>query len=376
MSDREKVLVAMSGGVDSSAVCLLLQDQGYEVVGMTMRVWDLPQQFSTPGQEHPDFIQSAQELAQRLGIEHHVVDVREEFRHTIVQNFLDEYRSGRTPNPCVLCNRKFKFRLLVEMADRLGCKWMATGHYVQVEEKDDFAYLLMGDDVRKDQSYFLWRVPQQTLKRCLFPLGKMEKPEVRKYLDGKGFALRAKQSESMEVCFVERDYRDFLRQQLPDLAEQVKGGAYVDAGGRKLGEHQGVPFYTVGQRKGLGIALGNPAYVLRLNPEKNTIVLGSEEELRTSRLLTEVPEVVNEAEFFSTQDLTVRIRYHSKPVACKVYRLDDGRMLVETAEQVSAVTPGQSAVFYIGNRLVGGAYIASQKGIGGVIAVMKASDKK
>lgn len=376
MSDREKVLVAMSGGVDSSAVCLLLQDQGYEVVGMTMRVWDLPQQFSTPGQEQPDFIQSAQELAQRLGIEHHVVDVREEFRHTIVQNFLDEYRSGRTPNPCVLCNRKFKFRLLVEMADRLGCKWMATGHYVQVEEKDDFAYLLMGDDVRKDQSYFLWRVPQQTLKRCLFPLGKMEKPEVRKYLDGKGFALRAKQSESMEVCFVERDYRDFLRQQLPDLAEQVKGGAYVDAGGRKLGEHQGVPFYTVGQRKGLGIALGNPAYVLRLNPEKNTIVLGSEEELRTSRLLTEVPEVVNEAEFFSTQDLTVRIRYHSKPVACKVRRLDDGRMLVETAEQVSAVTPGQSAVFYIGNRLVGGAYIASQKGIGGVIAAMKTSDEK
>lgn len=376
MSNREKVLVAMSGGVDSSAVCLLLQDQGYEVVGMTMRVWDLPQQFASPDQAQPDFIQSAQELAQRLGIEHHVVDVREEFRHTIVQNFLDEYRGGRTPNPCVLCNRKFKFRLLAEMADRLGCQWMATGHYVQVEEKGDFAYLLMGDDVRKDQSYFLWRVPQQTLKRCLFPLGKMGKPEVRKYLDEKGFALRAKQSESMEVCFVERDYRDFLRQQLPDLAEQVKGGAYVDAGGKKLGEHLGVPFYTVGQRKGLGIALGAPAYVLRLNPEKNTIVLGSEEELKTTFLLTETPEVVDEQEFFSAHDLTVRIRYHSNPVACRVRRLDDGRMLVETAEQVSAVTPGQSAVFYIGNRLIGGAYIASQKGIGGVMAAMKTSGEK
>lgn len=371
MLKREKVLVAMSGGVDSSAVCLLLQDQGYEVVGMTMRVWDLPQQFASPDQEQPDFILSAQELATRLGIKHHVVDVREEFRHTIVQNFLDEYRGGRTPNPCVLCNRKFKFRLLAEMADRLGCQWMATGHYVQVEEKDDFAYLLMGDDVRKDQSYFLWRVPQQTLKRCLFPLGKMEKPEVRKYLDEKGFALRAKQSESMEVCFVERDYRDFLRQQLPDLAEQVKGGAYVDAGGKKLGEHLGVPFYTVGQRKGLGIALGAPAYVLRLNPEKNTIVLGSEEELKTTFLLTEAPEVVDEQEFFTAQDLTVRIRYHSNPVPCKVRRLDDGRMLVETADKVSAVTPGQSAVFYIKNRLVGGAYIASQKGIGGVVAAMQ-----
>lgn len=376
MTKREKVLVAMSGGVDSSAVCLLLQDQGYEVVGMTMRVWDLPQQFASPDQAQPDFILSAQELAARLGIEHHVVDVREEFRHTIVQNFLDEYRGGRTPNPCVLCNRKFKFRLLAEMADRLGCQWMATGHYVQVEEKDDFAYLLMGDDVRKDQSYFLWRVPQQTLKRCLFPLGKMEKPEVRRYLDEKGFALRAKQSESMEVCFVERDYRDFLRQQLPDLAEQVKGGAYVDAGGRKLGEHLGVPFYTVGQRKGLGIALGAPAYVLRLNPEKNTIVLGSEEELKTTFLLTEAPEVVDEQEFFTAQDLTVRIRYHSNPVPCKVRRLDDGRMLVETAEQVSAVTPGQSAVFYIKNRLVGGAYIASQKGLGGLVAAMKSSGEK
>ena len=376
MSNREKVLVAMSGGVDSSAVCLLLQDQGYEVVGMTMRVWDLPQQFASTDQAQPDFILSAQELAARLGIEHHVVDVREEFRHTIVQNFLDEYRGGRTPNPCVLCNRKFKFRLLAEMADRLGCRWMATGHYVQVEEKGDFAYLLMGDDVRKDQSYFLWRVPQQTLKRCLFPLGKMEKPEVRRYLDEKGFALRAKQTESMEVCFVERDYRDFLRQQLPDLAEQVKGGAYVDAGGKKLGEHLGVPFYTVGQRKGLGIALGAPAYVLRLNPEKNTIVLGSEEELKTTFLLTEAPEVVDEQEFFTAQDLTVRIRYHGNPVPCKVRRLDDGRMLVETAEQVSAVTPGQSAVFYIKNRLVGGAYIASQKGIGGVVAAMKTSGEK
>lgn len=370
---REKVLVAMSGGVDSSAVCLLLQDQGYEVLGMTMRVWDLPQQFSTPDQEQPDFIQSAQDLARRLGIEHHVVDVREEFRNVVVQNFLDEYLAGRTPNPCVLCNREFKFRLLAQMADKLECQWMATGHYVRVEKRGDLTYLLMGDDVRKDQSYFLWRVPQTTLQRCLFPLGKMGKPEVRRYLDEKGFALRAKQSESMEVCFVERDYRDFLKQQLPNLAEQVKGGVYVDAGGKKLGEHLGVPFYTVGQRKGLGIALGNPAYVLRLNPEKNTIVLGTEDDLKTNYLLIEAPEVVSETEFYAAKDLTVRIRYHSQPVNCKVYPQSDGRVLVETAEKVSAVTPGQSAVFYIKNRLVAGAYIASQKGIGGVVAAMKTS---
>ena len=192
----------------------------------------------------------------------------------------------------------------------------------------------------------------------------MEKSQVRAYLDEKGFAVRARQSESMEVCFVEGDYRDFLRRYRPELARQVEGGLYVNAQGKTLGRHLGVPFYTVGQRKGLGIALGSPAYVLRLNAEKNTIVLGNEQDLLTDVFFAEQPEWVNEDAFFSCPSLAVRIRYHATPVACTVQRLDNGLLLVRTAEKVSAVTPGQSAVFYEDERIVGGAVIANQKGIG------------
>lgn len=360
---KKKVLVAMSGGVDSSAVCLMLQDEGYEVVGMTMRVFDLDRQFGE-GDDQPDFVRSARQLANRLGIEHHVADVRAEFKDTIVRYFMDEYEAGRTPNPCVCCNRDFKFRLMQEWADRLGCEMMATGHYVRTERgADNNVYLLMGDDARKDQSYFLWRVPQEALRRCLFPLGTMEKPQVRAYLDAKGFAVRARQSESMEICFVEGDYRDFLREHRSELAEKVRGGRYVNALGQTIGTHEGVPFYTVGQRKGLGIALGKPAYVVRLNAEKNTVVLGEADDLTATAFFAEDDQLVNETAFMASDKLSVRIRYHSLPVPCRVKRLADGRLLVRTSQPVSAVTPGQSAVFYEGRRLVGGAFIASQKGI-------------
>lgn len=363
MKEKKKVLVAMSGGVDSSAVCMLLQDAGYEVAGMTMRVWDLPGHFSA-GSDVPGFIADAQALAAQLGIEHHVIDARKPFSENIVRYFVDEYRAGRTPNPCVRCNRDFKFSLLAGLADRLGCAYMATGHYVRTEEHGGKKYLLMGDDVRKDQSYFLWRVPREIIDRCIFPLGGMTKDEVRGYLRAKGQTVRAGQGESMEVCFVEGDYRDFLRTECPGLADEVAGGRFVDATGRTLGEHLGVPFYTVGQRKGLGIALGHPAYVLRLNAEKNTIVLGDADGLLAKAFLAEDAVIADEDEFFGTSRLSVRIRYHSHPVPCCVERLSDGRLLVRTESEVSAVTPGQSAVFYVGRRLVGGAVISSQKGIG------------
>lgn len=360
---KKKVLVAMSGGTDSSAVCMMLQEAGYEVSGLTLRVWDLPRQLAGGG-DVPDFIQKAQRLAGRLGIPHRVVDVRERFRDSVVRYFLDEYENGRTPNPCVVCNRDFKFRLLVEEADRQGCQWVATGHYVKTARQDGRTYLLMGDDPRKDQSYFLWRVPQEALARCVFPLGGMEKTAVRKYLCRRGFEPEANQGESMEICFVEGDYRDFLLRERPSAGGEDRCGWFTDTTGRKLGEHRGVPFYTVGQRKGLGIALGKPAYVLRLNAEKKTVVLGDENELKTRVFFAEDMQCVCREEFFGRPDLTVRIRYHSQPVACSVNGLPDGRLLVRTAGDVSAVTPGQSAVFYVGKRLVGGAVIASQKGIG------------
>ena len=353
----------MSGGIDSTAACLMLQEQGYEVVGLTMRVFDVPSQLDAEGT--PRVIIEAREVSQRLGIEHYVADEREEFRAKIVSYFMDEYMQGRTPNPCVMCNPLFKFRLLVEWADKLDCAFIATGHYVQTVCDKGHYYIVTGDDAQKDQSYFLWNLGQEVLSRCIFPLGGWKKPDVRQYLADKGFTLKAKEGESMEVCFIEGDYRDFLREHRPEIDTTIGQGKFVDMAGRTLGTHQGYPYYTIGQRKGLGIALGKPAYVLKLNPEKNTVMLGDAEQLRTRYMLVEKLRLVDEDQFFKEVNLSVRIRYRSQSIPCEIVReVEDGRVLVRFLSEVSAVTPGQSAVFYVENRLVGGAFIASQRGIG------------
>ncbi|RHP67030.1 tRNA 2-thiouridine(34) synthase MnmA [Bacteroides sp. OF04-15BH] len=368
---KKKVLVGMSGGIDSSSVCLMLKDKGYEVIGITMRVWDLPQHFSEPGQEQPNHVMQARELAERLGIEHYVADERASFKDVVVRNFIDEYLNGRTPNPCVMCNPTFKFRMLMEWADRLGCDYIATGHYVQKVEQDGSVYLKCGADTKKDQSYFLWRLSQEVLRRCIFPLGDTTKDKVRAYLTEKGFEAKARGGESMEVCFIPGDYREFLKEQLPDLEQKVGPGDFVDEQGHKLGRHQGFPFYTVGQRKGLGIALGKPAFVLKINPQKNTVMLGDADRLMTEYMLVEQPNWVN-ADALPAEGLAVRIRYRSKPIPCtlkKVNRLWEEKdakgdlYLVHFHEPASAVTPGQSAVFYVDDLVVGGGYIVSQKGI-------------
>lgn len=361
--NNRRVLIGMSGGIDSTAACLMLQEQGYEVVGITMRVFDLASQLDEQGE--PRFISEAREVASRLGIEHHVADEREGFRDKIVQYFIDEYMQGRTPNPCVMCNPLFKFRVLTEWADHLDCAYIATGHYVQTVCENNHYYIVTGDDPQKDQSYFLWGLGQEVLSRCVFPLGGWKKSDVRQYLIDKGFALKAKEGESMEVCFIEGDYRDFLREHCPEIEDKVGQGKFVDTAGRTLGTHQGYPYYTIGQRKGLGIALGKPAYVLKLNPEKNTVMLGDAQGLVTQYMLIEGLKVVDEERFLSEENLSVRIRYRSKSVPCSIVReVEDGRVLVRFDNEVSAVTPGQSAVFYVGNRLVGGAFIASQRGMG------------
>lgn len=348
---KQKVLVGMSGGIDSTATCLMLREQGYDIVGLTLWVWG----------EKP--VEAAQ-LAEQMGIEHHIADEREAFRKIIVQNFIDEYRQGRTPNPCVMCNPLFKFRILTEWADRLGCDFIATGHYTRLEEHGGHIYILTGDDDKKDQSYFLWRLSQEVLRRCIFPLGTLTKPQVRDYLRSKGYKLKAEEGESMEVCFIKGDYRDFLREHSPEIDQEIGKGWFVNAAGVKLGEHKGFPYYTIGQRKGLEIALGKPAYVLKINPQKNTVMLGDAEELKTSHMLVEDDRFVDEAEAMNSPQLSVRIRYRSKPIPCTLRRLDDGRLLVSFQSEASAIAPGQSAVFYIGNRLVGGSFIASQRGIG------------
>ena len=367
-SKEKRVLVGMSGGIDSSATCIMLQEQGYEVVGVTMRTWDVASQFATPDQEEPNFILEARALAERLGIEHHVADVREEFKQVIVKYFIDEYMQGRTPNPCVMCNPLFKERLLCEWADKMDCAWISTGHYCRLEERNGYLYIIAGDDVTKDQSYFLWRLPQEILRRFIFPLGNYTKQEVREYLKDKGFEAKAKDGESMEVCFIEGDYRDFLRQQIPDIDTKIGPGYFVDSKGVKIGQHKGFPYYTIGQRKGLGIALGHPAHVLRINAEKNTVMLGTADDLKTEYMLVEDALLVDADEVLQCENLTVRIRYRSKPIPCQVLPLEDGKMLVRFLDEASAIAPGQSAVFYDGQRVLGGAFIASQRGIYKVIA--------
>ena len=364
MTKDKRVLVGMSGGIDSSAACIMLQEQGYEVVGVTMRTWDIPSHFSSPEQEQPDEIVEAQTVAARLGIEHHVADVREEFRKVIVQYFIDEYMRGRTPNPCVMCNPLFKERILCEWADRTGCQWIATGHYCQIEKRNGHCYIVTGDDAAKDQSYFLWKLPQEILERMLLPLGGMTKETVREYLAQKGFEAKAKGGESMEICFIDKDYRDFLREHCPDIDERIGPGWFVDSKGLKLGQHKGFAYYTIGQRKGLGIALGEPAYVLKINPEKNTVMLGNADQLKTEYMLVEPPVAPDIEELLTCPNLSVRIRYRSRPIPCQVLRLpDNGYLLVKFATEASAITPGQSAVFYDGNRVLGGGFIASQQGI-------------
>ncbi|MBR4065410.1 MAG: tRNA 2-thiouridine(34) synthase MnmA [Bacteroidaceae bacterium] len=369
MFAEKSVLVGMSGGIDSTAVCCMLLEQGFRVEGLTFVTCDAGLKA----------VEAAAALAERLGIPHHVADVRARFKETVIGPFVDSYLAGYTPNPCVNCNPLVKFALLEEWADRLGCAHIATGHYVKVEsgewkvesgewkvesgkskEGECKYYIVTGDDDRKDQSYFLWRLTQRQLSRVIFPLGGMEKPQVVEYLKERGFGNVASGGESMEVCFIPGDYRSFLRENVPDIDSRFGGGAFVDCNGRVLGKHAGFPFYTVGQRKGLGIALGYPAYVLKINAAKNTVMLGTEEQLLVHHMLVEEPQWVDDV----PQNLKVRVRYRSRPVACDAPgAVGDGRWLVRLHEPVPAIAPGQSAVFYVGNAVVGGAFIADQRGI-------------
>lgn len=360
LSEKKKVLVGMSGGIDSSAVCMLLQDQGYEVLGITLRMWDIPSHFSTLGQKEPDHVLEARSLAERLAIPHYTLDVRDEFRKTVVQSFINEYLRARTPNPCVMCNLYFKWKYLLDEADRLECDYIATGHYARITQNMNRYILEKGLDPKKDQSYFLWRLGQKELSRTLFPLGNITKEEIKTYVLQKGFKEKVEKKESMEVCFIENDYRDFLLQQIPNLNEVVGKGFFVDKKGKKLGLHKGFPFYTIGQRKGLEIALGHPAYVIKINPYKNTIRLGDKEDLLTTEMLVESPVINIPIDQISDREIQIRIRYRSPAIRGTLFLTDDNYIVVKFKEPVSAVTPGQSAVFYSGNQVIGGGIISDQ----------------
>ena len=345
MKERNKrVLVGMSGGIDSIATCLMLQEQGYEIVGVTMRVWG-------------DEPQDARELAARMGIEHYVADERIPFKETIVRNFIDEYKQGRTPNPCVMCNPLFKFRVLAEWADKLNCAYIATGHYSRLEERNGHIYIVAGDDDKKDQSYFLWQLGQDVLRRCIFPLGDYTKIKVREYLAEKGYEAKSKEGESMEVCFIQGDYRDFLREQCPELDTEIGPGWFVSSEGVKLGQHKGAPYYTIGQRKGLGVSANAPLYVLGKDPDRNAVILGEDNRLYTRELTAERVNWLSVPEPDRPLSVTAKTRYSQREAAATVEPLPGGRIRMVFTEPQRAVTPGQAVVFYDGDLVLGGGTI-------------------
>ena len=279
MSNKGRILVAMSGGIDSSVAAVMLHEQGYEVVGITMKTWD----YATAGGSKKetgccslDSINDARNIAVALGFPHFIIDIREEFGDYVIDHFTKEYLGGRTPNPCVLCNTHIKWAALLKRADKLDCEKIATGHYANVREENGRFVISKGKDNNKDQSYALWGIAQKNLSRTIFPLGHLTKPDIRAFAEKKGFHDLLHKSESYEICFVpDNDYRGFLKRREKGLEERVQGGEFVLQDGTVVGRHKGYPFYTVGQRKGLGITLGYPAYVIAINPQTNRVVLGN-----------------------------------------------------------------------------------------------------
>ncbi len=361
MSKHGRILVAMSGGVDSSVAAVMLHEQGYEVIGLTMKTWDYASS-GTNSKETGccslDSINDARSLAVDYGFPHYILDIRDEFGDFVINNFVDEYLAGRTPNPCVLCNTHIKWEALLKRADKLDCEFIATGHYANIRLQDSGRYVISkGKDENKDQSYVLWGVSQQNLARTKFPLGSFAKSEIRQMALDMGQEAIATKSESYEICFVpDNDYRSFLRHRVEDLDQRVGPGNFILSNGQVVGTHQGYPFYTIGQRKGLGIALGQPMFVTSILPESNTVVLGTQDELKKHSALVRGLNLVKYESIPSPIEAVTKIRYKDAGCTSTIVE-EDGLMKVEFTHAVSGIAPGQSAVFYEGNDLLGGGFL-------------------
>jgi tRNA-uridine 2-sulfurtransferase len=361
MSKHGRVLVAMSGGIDSSVCAVMLHEQGYEVIGMTMKTWDYA---SAGGNKKEtgccslDSINDARNVAVDLGFPHYILDIREEFGDYVIDNFTSEYLAGRTPNPCVLCNTHIKWDALLRRADKLDCEFIATGHYAKVRQENERFIISKGKDLNKDQSYALWGVSQESLSRTMLPLGEISKPEIRQMALDRGFVDLVNKPESYEICFIpDNDYRGFLKRRVPGLEEEVKGGNYVLSDGTVVGKHEGYPFYTIGQRKGLGLALGYPIFVTEVRKETNEVVLGPVEELGKKGMRIGKMNMMKYTDLNGIQLETVtKVRYKHDGTPAVITQEDD-KMLVHFHEYVDAITPGQAAVFYEGNDVVGGGWI-------------------
>ena len=362
MSKKGRVLVAMSGGIDSSLAAVLLHEQGYEVIGMTMKTWDYASSGTSKKETgccSLDSINDARNIAVSLGFPHYILDIRNEFGDYVIDHFTNEYMAGRTPNPCVLCNTHIKWDALLRRADRLGCDYIATGHYAKVREENGRYVVSRGLDINKDQSYALWGVSQESLSRTLFPLGNLKKTEIREMAKDRGFIELVTKSESYEICFVpDNDYRGFLKRRVDGLEESVKGGNFVLEDGTVVGQHEGYPFFTVGQRKGLGVALGYPVYVIEIRPEANEVVLGTFDELSRDGMYVNQLIMGKYADLNGKRlDTITKVRYNDAGSPAVIEQAGD-TMKVFFGKGVHAIAPGQAAVFYEGDDVVGGGWIS------------------
>jgi tRNA-specific 2-thiouridylase len=357
---KGKVLMAMSGGIDSTMASLLLHEDGYEVIGITMKTWDYA---SAGGSKKEtgccslDSINDARQLAVDCGFPHTILDIREEFGDYIIDNFVDEYIAGRTPNPCVLCNTHIKWEALLKRADMLGCEFIATGHYAQVRKLDDRYVVSKGLDDSKDQSYVLWGVTQECLQRTIFPMGNFHKKDIKQMAIDRGYHQLAAKSESYEICFIpDNDYRGFLKRRVEGLEEKVKDGNFVSVSGEVVGKHDGYPFYTIGQRK-IGVSLGNePTYVVGINEIDNIVVVGTKEDLKKQEMYVRNINYVKYSKLIDGVQLLVKVRYkHNGEMATITNEGDDLKVLFHN--KVEGIAPGQSAAFYDGNDLVAGGFI-------------------
>ena len=364
MSSKGKVLVAMSGGIDSTVAALMLHKEGYEVVGITMKTWD----YATSGASKKetgccnlDSFNDARMAAVQHGFPHFILDIREEFGDFVIENFVDEYLAGRTPNPCVMCNTHIKWRALLKRADALGCDFIATGHYGIINQHSNGRYFVSkGVDETKDQSYVLWGLQQDLLSRTLLPLGTYRKTEIRKMAEDFGYPELAKKAESYEICFVpDNDYRGFLKKKVEGLEERVAGGNFTDKTGKILGKHKGYPFYTIGQRKGLDITFGKPVFVTEIVPETNTVVLGDEADLDKQEMFVAKLNMIKYDTITPGMEVMAKIRYKDKGTVCNLYP-ENGGVRVVFYDQAKGVAPGQSAVFYEGDDVIGGGIIQRQ----------------
>ncbi|MBX3745970.1 MAG: tRNA 2-thiouridine(34) synthase MnmA [Verrucomicrobiae bacterium] len=359
-----RVVVGMSGGVDSSAAAALLLKEGYEVVGITLKLW--PQDCVSRAEDKccgPQAVTDARAVAHRLGIPFYLVDEADEFQQQVIGYFAEEYRAGRTPNPCVMCNEKLKFGTLIRRARQLGAEWVATGHYARVEHgagEGGRHLLRKGRDPRKDQSYFLFSLRQEQLARTLFPLGELTKSDTRDV--ARSSALKtAEKEESMEICFVpDNDYGRFLEQ--ARLVERHRGDI-VDLHGRVLGQHDGIEFFTIGQRRGLGIAAAQPLYVVELDAARNRVVVGDAGALERDEFVVERCNWIPFEGPPETVTATVKIRYNHPGTAATLEPRADGTATVRLAEPQRAITPGQACVFYQDDLVLGGGWIGRNPGV-------------